>query len=235
MKTRLNKLIADSGYCSRRQADRLISDGQVTINGRKAKLGETATDTDVVEINGQRIDSPAKKHTYLMLNKPVGFISTTDESKKDNVISFVGHDKRLFPVGRLDVASSGLLLLTDDGEMANRLSHPRYGHEKEYFVRTDQAIEEDQLKQLATGVFLDDGKTKPTIIEQTGKKDFVIILKEGRNRQVRRMCEAVGLETRGLKRIRTASLKLGSLKEGDVRNLTKSEVKTLRKICKLDR
>ena len=231
---RINKLIADSGYCSRRQADRLIADGAVTINGRLASLGDAATVADVVEVDGKPIESPAKKHTYLMLHKPVGLISTTDESKKDNVISFVGSDKRLFPVGRLDVASSGLLLLTDDGEMANRLSHPRYGHEKEYLAHTDQIIEDNQLRQLAFGVVLDDGKTQPTTIEQVGPKEFSITLKEGRNRQVRRMCETVELDIRWLKRIRISSLRLGSLKEGDVRHLTKTEIKTLRKVCELD-
>jgi len=233
MPTRINKFIAQNGYCSRREADRLIVDGDVVINGKLASLGDTVNPGDKVMVRGEEIETDIKR-TYLMLNKPVGLICTTDESKPDNVVSYIDYEKRLFPVGRLDVASSGLLIMTDDGELANRLMHPRYEHEKEYKVRTMEVIEEQQLEKMATGVYLNDGKTRPSVIEQTDKREFLIAVKEGRNRQIRRMCEVVGLEVKSLERIRVANIELGSLKRGDIRSLTHSEVKTLKKICGLN-
>jgi len=229
MKKRINKYIAERGYASRREADKLIEEGKVYINKDKARLGDLVDDTDNITIAGRKTED-IKKHIYILLNKPVGFITTTDTTKKDNVINLVKHKERLFPVGRLDVRSSGLLLLTNDGDLTNKLIHPRYEHEKEYEVVVHKPLEERALKALASGVRLKDGVTLPAIVKQINAKKFSIILKEGRNRQIRRMCQALKYEVVYLTRTRMSSLKLGPLKKGEWRYLTAEEIKDLKNI-----
>jgi pseudouridine synthase len=233
MGTRINKFLSEQGYCSRREADRLILAGQVLINGRKAQTGESVEPGDLVKVDGRILKQTRRRHVYLALNKPVGIITTTDLNKPNNVIDFVGQETRIFPIGRLDVASSGLLLLTDDGEMANRLTHPRYGHEKEYQVKLAQPISDNDLKTLAQGVRLDDGMTRKAWVQRLGQRTFQISIREGRNRQIRRMCEAIGHEVVSLVRIRVANINLGTLQEGQVRKLTSGELADLRRTCGL--
>lgn len=230
MKTfiRLNKYLADHGYCSRREADRLIKARKVKVNGQIAELGERVDENkDHIEVEGrQQKDIP--KPVYILLNKPVGIITTTDTRKPDNVISLINQKERLFPIGRLDVKTSGLLLLTNDGQLANRLTHPRFEHEKEYEVRVDKPISDKDLKHLEKGVQLADGMTAPARTKRLSENTFLLTLREGRNRQVRRMCDALHYETQRLKRIRMSSITLGPLKVGKFRHLTKEEVCTLK-------
>jgi len=227
MGTRLNKYLAQRGYCSRREADRLIEAGKVRINGRVAKLGDSAENDDEV-IVADREYHERPDLLYVMLNKPVGLITTTDRSKNDNVIDFVGIRERLFPVGRLDVESSGLLLLTNDGELAEQLMHPRYEHEKEYEAKVDRDVTEMVLDRLRKGVMLDGKRTLPARIRRISTDRFSISIREGRNRQIRRMCEAVGHRVISLKRVRVHTLKLGHLPIGSWRPLTKGEVDELK-------
>ncbi|KPJ85120.1 hypothetical protein AMJ57_04280 [Parcubacteria bacterium SG8_24] len=229
MGTRINKWLAEQGRCSRREADRLIRDGRVLVNGKPAELGDMVDDGDDVRVVGLSRPSQPRKKIYIALNKPVGFITTTDQSKKDNVLELVGVRERIFPIGRLDVRSSGLLLLTNDGELADRLMHPRYGHEKEYFVELDRSLRREDEQRLCGGVELEDGTTLPAKVKRAGSRTFLLTLREGRNRQIRRMCEALGYEVKRLRRIRIASIKLGRLKSRQWRHLTTDEVRLLKK------
>lgn len=227
--TRINKFIAQQGYCSRREADRLIEAGNVFINDKKAKLGDRVMPGDDVRVHGRAKKMEPPK-VYIMLNKPKGMITTTDKRKKNNVISYVGHEERLFPVGRLDVNSEGLLLLTNDGELANKLMHPRYEHDKEYVVEVDKPMPRGDIKKLQNGIQLEDGMTLPAKVRQMDPMRFAIILREGRNRQIRRMCEALGYEVLSLKRTRIMTLKMPSTyPPGHFRNLTEKEVRDLKK------
>ncbi|MBU0625438.1 rRNA pseudouridine synthase [Patescibacteria group bacterium] len=226
MKERINKYLSAQGICSRREADRLLTAGRVTVNGQPVSVGTKVSSDDQIEIDGELINNQPVK-IYIILNKPVGVITTTDQRRPDNVINFIHLSERVFPVGRLDVLSSGLLLLTNDGELANRLTHPRYRHEKEYDVTVEQAVTDDQLELLKTGLKLADGPTLPAKVRRFDANRFRIVLREGRNRQIRRMCEALGLEIRRLKRVRVHTLKLGRLPIGHWRELTKKEVTEL--------
>lgn len=230
---RINKYLSTHGYCSRREADRLIKKGRVFINDKPASLGDKVTDDDDVRVEGRDRKKQPKK-IYIALNKPVGLISTTDTRKPDNVIDYVGYPERLFLVGRLDVESQGLILLTNDGILANRLMHPRYEHEKEYVVTVDKPVEKIDIGRLQSGVVLDDGPTQPTKVRQLGPNRFAIILKEGRNRQIRRMCEALGYTATALKRTRIGTLKIpGAYPVGNWRHLTDKEVRDLYKLVGL--
>lgn len=228
MQIRINKYLADQGYCSRREADRLIQSGKVRINGDIAKVGAVVTDDDIVEVAGTQAKRKRTTYTYIALHKPVGYMTTTDRKKKDTVMDLVHVNDRLFPIGRLDVESSGLLLLTSDGEFANKLMHPRYGHEKEYEVEVDKPVRMGDLMKLRKGVTLEDGKTQPAWVQKEKPNVFRITIREGRNRQIRRMCEALGYRVVKLKRLRVANIKLGSLKPGRWRRLTESELKRLK-------
>ena len=227
MNTRLNKYLSANGFCSRRQADELIAAGRVKINGQLAKMGEQVGPNDRVTVDEKAVQQSVG-HTYLMVNKPIGVICTSDRRAKDNVLDLVGSDRRLFPVGRLDVESSGLLLLTDDGELTNRLTHPRYGHEKEYLVRLAEDISDADLAVLAAGVELDGTKTQPADIRRIDTNRLTVTIREGRNRQVRRMCESVGHRVIGLRRVRIHTLMLGQLPPGAWRELTGQEVTQLK-------
>jgi len=227
MKERINKVLSQRGVCSRREADRLISAGRVLVNGRPAETGEKIGQNDEIEVDGLPIDGPSKK-IYVMLNKPIGVISTTDHDAPDNVIDYVGLKERVFPVGRLDVESSGLLLLTNDGELTERLTHPRYEHEKEYEVEVSRDISDDHIDQLRSGIKLSDGQTLPAKVNRISSNQFRIVLRQGMNRQIRRMCEAIGLEVSKLRRVRIHTLKLGRLRYGEWRELNKNEVEQLK-------
>ncbi|KKW34193.1 MAG: Pseudouridine synthase [Parcubacteria group bacterium GW2011_GWA2_53_21] len=227
--TRLNKFLAQAGIVSRRGADELISSGRVTVNGNTAELGTKISDRDEVLVDGRAVGE-REPLVYLALHKPVGFITSVDPSRQDTVRDLVDVSERVFPVGRLDVASSGLLLMTNDGALSERITHPRYDHEKEYEVKVNRPMTDEFLDVMATGVSLSDGKTKTARVEMLGPDQFSIVLTEGRNRQIRRMCEALGWEVVKLKRVRVMNIRLGRLKPGDWRPLTREEIKKLREL-----
>ena len=212
--------------CSRREADEWIANGRVSINGIKAQLGSQVEDGDEVMVDRQRIGAKPKS-VYIMLNKPVGITCTTERHIQGNIIDFVGHEKRIFPVGRLDKDSEGLILLTNNGDIINQLLRSENHHEKEYAVTVDKPVTEGFLKKMAEGVRILDTVTKPCKIRQTGKNEFNIILTQGLNRQIRRMCEVFSYTVRHLRRIRFVNLKLGGLKSGQWRNLTEAELSKL--------
>jgi len=227
--TRINKYLAESGYCSRREADRLIKAGQVFINDVPAKLGDRVGEDDKVNVEG-RSKPQHNPPVYILFHKPVGVITTSDRSKENNIFDYIDFPKRIFPVGRLDVASSGLLLLTNDGPLANRLMHPRYEHEKEYVVTIDRPLEKLDLGKLQNGVKLDNGeKTLPAKVRKMKPNKFAIILKEGKNRQIRRMCTALGYEVTSLMRTRVLTLIMENVPVGKWRHLTQTEVRQMRR------
>jgi len=223
---RLNKFISETGMCSRREADEWIAKGRVSVNGIKAQLGSQVNEGDEVRVDRQLIRAKPKS-VYILLNKPVGITCTTERHIHGNIIDFVGHVERIFPVGRLDKDSEGLILLTNNGDIINKLLRSENYHEKEYAVTVDKPVTEVFLKRMAGGVRILDTVTKPCKIRQTGKYEFTIILTQGLNRQIRRMCEVFGYTVRGLRRIRFVNLKLGALKSGQWRNLTEAELSKL--------
>lgn len=223
---RLNKYLADSGRCSRREADRLIEEGRVLIDGRQARLGDRVLLGMKVTIAGERVRAQSRQ-IYIALNKPVGIVCTTDPREPDNVVSFVDHDRRIYPIGRLDKDSEGLLLMTSDGDIVNRILRAAGKHEKEYQVTVDKPITPEFLKQMAAGVRILGTTTLPCKISKTGEKAFTIILTQGLNRQIRRMCEALGYRVKSLRRVRIMNIHLGNLKLGHWRNLTPFEMTEL--------
>jgi len=225
---RINKYIADSGLCSRREADTYISEGKVRLNGRKAKMGDRVMDGDSVSVNGKEIGRKKEKHVYIALNKPAGIVCTADTREEANVIDFVGHPRRVFPIGRLDKDSEGLLLLTTDGDIVNRLLRAENRHEKEYIVTVNKSITQEFLRRMASGVEILDTVTLPCKIRQSGPKQFTIILTQGLNRQIRRMCEALGYRVLTLERVRIMNIRLGHLKRGRWRNLNEGELAELK-------
>jgi len=208
---RINKFITQAGVCSRRQADQLIKEGRVLINNQKASLGDQVAESDQVKVSG-KIIKPVSQKIYLAYHKPVGVICTTDLSKKDNIMERVQVRERVFPVGRLDVESSGLILLTNDGDWANKLMHPKFEHQKEYLVTVDKALAAEYLEKLKRGVRLAEGLAKADQIKKIGEKDFLITIHQGWNRQIRRMAEKAGLNVVALKRVRIGKFKLGNLR-----------------------
>lgn len=234
-KIRVQKLIAESGLCSRRKAEELIMKGNVKVNGHPISLGDGATYNDVITVSGERIYVEKKrKKYYIMLNKPRGYVTTmSDELDRKCVTELLtGIDERVYPIGRLDRNSEGLLLFTNDGKFANDIMHPSRHISKTYRVTVRPSISEEQLVKLTAGVEIDGRKTLPAnvdvIDEQEGRVVLRITIYEGRNRQIRKMCEAVGLEVARLRRISVGPLKLGMLKPGTWRELTAEEVKALR-------
>ena len=223
---RLNKFVADSGYCSRREADRIISEGRVRIDGRVGVLGDRILPGMVVTVDNQPILTQVEK-VYLALNKPVGIVCTTDPREPMNVVDYLDYPIRIFPVGRLDKDSSGLLLMTSDGEIVNRLLRAAGGHEKEYEVEVDRPVTKEFLEGMMKGVPILDTVTLPCKIRRTGERSFNIIIVQGLNRQIRRMCEYFGYNVRSLKRIRIMNIRLGNMKPGQWRELTKEEFSEL--------
>lgn len=234
-KIRIQKLIADSGICSRRKAELLISQGRVKLNGHPVKLGDKCGYKDLITIDGERIYIPRKKNfIYIMMNKPRGYVTTvSDELDRRCVMDLLEDiEERVYPVGRLDRNSEGLLLFTNDGEFANSIMHPSRHVSKTYRVTVRPDINDDQLIKLSEGVEIDGKKTLPANVvvkdKQPGRVVILITIKEGRNRQIRKMCEAVGLEVARLRRIIIGPLKLGMLKPGGYRELTAEELRALR-------
>lgn len=234
-KIRLQKLISESGLCSRRKAEELIINGKVKVNGHPASIGDGATYNDVITVNGERVYLEKKrKKYYIMLNKPRGYVTTmSDELDRKCVTELLtGLDERVYPVGRLDRNSEGMLLFTNDGNFANDIMHPSRHISKTYRVTVRPSITEDQLVQLTAGVEIDGRKTLPANVEvldeEEGRVVLRIMIREGRNRQIRKMCEAVGLEVARLRRTAIGPVKLGMLKPGTWRELTSEEVKALR-------
>ncbi len=223
---RLNKYISDAGHCSRREADRWIEEGRVYIDGRKGTLGDRVMPGMKVTIQGERVKAQSK-NVYIVLNKPVGIVCTTDKREPMNVVDFVDHDRRIYPIGRLDKDSEGLLLMTSDGDIVNRILRAAGRHEKEYQVTVDKPVTAEFLTKMASGVKILGTTTLPCQIKKTGEKAFTIILTQGLNRQIRRMCETLGYRVRTLKRVRIMNIHLGNLKLGQWRNLTPFEMKEL--------
>ena len=236
MRLKWKKLIADSGLCSRRKAEELISQGAVTVNGRRCSLGDKADPArDIIAVNGKVIAEAPVQKRYILRNKPRGYITSMsdDQGRKIAVELLDGVPERVVPVGRLDRNSEGLLLFTNDGEFANEITHPSHHVSKTYRVTIDGLVSEEQLTRLSTGVKLDDGKvtlpcTVEVITEEPGRTVLRIVIKQGLNRQIRRMCDAVGLKVGRLRRVAIGSVKLGMLKTGEWRDLTKEELKSLR-------
>lgn len=234
-KIRIQKIIADCGYCSRRKAEELINQGKVKLNGRPVKPGDKATVRDIITVNGERIYIPKKKNfVYIVMNKPRGYVTTmNDELGRKCVTELLdGVDERVYPVGRLDRNSEGLLLFTNDGAFANSIMHPAKQISKTYRVTVRPDINDDQLVKLSDGVVIDGRKTLPATVvvkdKEPGRVVLLITIKEGRNRQIRKMCEAVGLEVARLRRISIGPLKLGMLKPGTYRELTAEELRAIR-------
>ena len=231
MATRINKYLSEVGYCSRREADGLILDGKVTINGNIPEIGAKVEESDQVEVKGQRIEkSKRKKNIYLAFNKPVGIVCTTNrEVEPDNIIDFIKYPKRIFPIGRLDKLSEGLIFLTNDGDIVNKILRARNNHEKEYIVSVNRPIDREFIQTMSNGVEILETKTKNCFAKQMGPKKFQIILTEGLNRQIRRMCESLGYRVQSLKRVRIMNIKL-DLPVGKYREFTKKELLKLNEL-----
>jgi len=231
MATRINKYLSEVGYCSRRVADRLIEEGKVTINGKNSEIGYKVEESDQVEVKGQRIEkSIRQKNTYLAFNKPVGIVCTTDRKvEPKNVIDFIKYPKRVFPIGRLDKLSEGLIFLTNDGDIVNKILRARNNHEKEYIVKVNRPINSDFIQSMSNGVEILDTITKNCFVKQLGPRNFKIILTQGLNRQIRRMCEALGYRVQKLKRVRIMNVKL-DVPKGKYRELSKEELLELNKL-----
>ena len=223
---RLNKAISDSGYCSRRQADKLIEQERVKVNGEIATLGDRAMPNDKIEVD-REIITKNENLVYLALNKPVGITCTTDKRIKGNVVDFIGHKERIFHIGRLDKPSEGLLLMTNDGDIVNKILRAGNKHEKEFIVIVDRRITEDFLKRMSTGIPILDTVTKKCEVEKKGRYIFRITLIQGLNRQIRRMCEYLDYEVVSLKRIRIMNIQLENLPLGEWRDLSKKELNDL--------
>lgn len=207
--TRINKYLSEVGYCSRRAADKLIEEGRVTINGVVPEMGTKITLGDEVRVNGELISAPAEKPIYIAFNKPIGIVCTTDtKMERDNIIEYINHPKRIFPIGRLDKASEGLILLTNDGDIVNKILRARNNHEKEYLVTVDRLITKEFIQKMASGIPILDTVTRECYVEQISKYTFKIILTQGLNRQIRRMCEYLDYAVVKLKRIRIMTITL---------------------------
>ena len=224
--TSLNKFISQTGICSRREADKWIEAGRVQINGKVAVKGNRVFQNDDVKLDGKSIVNK-NKLVYIALNKPPGITCTTDLKDRDNIIDFVGHPQRIFPIGRLDKPSTGLILLTNDGDIVNKILRAEHNHEKEYIVRVDRPISEEFIKRMSNGIPILGQKTKKCFVEKINKNTFKIILTQGLNRQIRRMCEFLNYNVVSLKRVRIMCIKLGELQPGDWRDLTKKEMEVL--------
>ncbi|GAA4329595.1 pseudouridine synthase [Flaviaesturariibacter amylovorans] len=231
METSLNKYISESGFCSRREADRYIEDARVTINGELAWKGSRVKPGDKVLVDGEPLPK-RKAPVYLMLNKPKGVTCTTDLKDRSNIIDYIGYKQRIFPIGRLDKLSEGLIFLTNDGDIVNKILRSGNNHEKEYIVTTDEPFGLDFVKAMREGVRIQGGKTKPCFVKQEGPNRFRIILTQGLNRQIRRMCEALGHRVSSLKRIRIMNITLAGLAPGKWRLFTPAEIEAIQAMLK---
>ncbi len=228
--TRINKYLSEVGYCSRRAADKLIEQRRVTINGKVPEMGTKLNDNDEVRVDGRLISVPKEKPTYIAFNKPIGIVCTTDTKvEKDNIIDYIGYPKRIFPIGRLDKPSEGLILLTSDGDIVNKILRARNNHEKEYIVTVDKPVNQEFISRMSKGVPILDTVTRKCEVEQLSKFVFKIILTQGLNRQIRRMCEYLGYEVTKLKRTRIMNIKL-DVPVGQWRYLSEKELLDISKL-----
>jgi 23S rRNA pseudouridine2604 synthase len=229
---RLNKYLSEAGYCSRREADRLIEAGRVMVNDAVPQMGTKVTSEDVVKVDGKIIGERKQDFVYLAFNKPVGIVCTTDTRvEKDNIIDFINYPKRIFPIGRLDKPSEGLILLTDDGDIVNKILRASNNHEKEYVVTLDKPISQTFIERMSGGIYLEElgQRTRECKVEKIDRFTFRIILTQGLNRQIRRMCEYLNYEVITLKRIRIMNIEL-DMPTGTYRELTDEEFKTLKRL-----
>lgn len=228
MQIRINKYISESGFCSRREADKYIEQGGVTIDGKRVEMGSQVSPGQVVRVFGEIISGKAES-IIIAYNKPVGIVSTTDPAERDNVVNAIGHTERIFPIGRLDKDSQGLLLLTNEGDIVNKILRVNNNHDKEYFVTVDKPINADFIKRMQGGIPILGVVTRKCEITQKGTSSFTIVLRQGLNRQIRRMCEYLGYNVTKLQRTRVMHIHLNDLKIGQYRNLTPAETETLYK------
>ena len=230
--TRLNKYLSEAGYCSRRAADKLIDEGRVTINGVVPEMGTKVVQGDAVKVDGKTILNDAKKRTYIAFNKPVGIVCTTDSGvEKDNIIDYINYPSRIFPIGRLDKDSEGLILLTDDGDIVNKILRASNNHEKEYIVTVDKPISQTFVQRMSSGVPILETVTKECKVQKLSTYEFKIVLTQGLNRQIRRMCEYLNYEVQSLKRTRIMNIHL-KCEVGSYRDLTDLEMETLNETLK---
>lgn len=226
----LNKYISSSGFCSRREADRFIESGRVTINDKIALMAARVQAGDVVAVDGEKIKISRKQSSYIAFHKPKGVTSTTDPNDRSNIIYFINHPKRIFPIGRLDKDSEGLILLTNDGDIVNKILRAGNEHEKEYIVTVNKAITPEFVKRMSDGLPILGTKTKPCVVRQLGNRSFKIVLTQGLNRQIRRMCEFLDYGVISLKRVRVMNIGLGNLPVGKWRNLSFAETEEMNKM-----
>ena len=224
---RLNKFLSDAGFCSRREADRLIEQGVVTVNNQVAVMGQKVKLNDVIKARGQII-TREEEQIVIAFNKPVGVECTTLSSNPDNIVDYIGYHKRIYPIGRLDKNSQGLILLTNDGSLVNNILKASNYHEKEYVVTVDKPINDEFIEKMSSGVEILEQITRPCKVTKVNKHTFNIVLTQGLNRQIRRMCEALGYKVQKLKRIRIMSVTLGSLPVGQYRNVTDEELEVIK-------
>ena len=228
---RLNKYLSDSGVCSRIEADRLIEAGKVTVDGMPASMGMKVTPDQQIFVNGRLVKSD-DENILLAVNKPIGVVCTTSSEEKDNIVDFIGYPKRIYPIGRLDKDSEGLILMTNQGELVNKILRGSNNHEKEYLVKVNRPVTSEFIKGMSQGVPILDTVTKPCAVERTGYNGFRIILTQGLNRQIRRMCEYFGYRVTYLKRVRVMNIKLGNLKSGEYRRIEGNEYKAVMELLK---
>ncbi len=226
-KIRLNKLLSDYGVCSRREADRLVEGGKVTVDGKSAVLGMKVSTGQTIICDGKQVETKKKKNIVIVFNKPRGIVCTTSKKEKNNIIDYINYPERIYPVGRLDKDSEGLILLTNNGELMDAILRSRNGHEKEYLVKVNKPLTEAVKRAMEQGVPILDTMTKPCKIKQFSEREFSITITQGLNRQIRRMCDYFDLRVISLKRIRIMNIKLGSLKTGTYRNITLDEFREL--------
>ncbi|MDY4793576.1 MAG: pseudouridine synthase [Pararoseburia sp.] len=228
---RLNKFLSEAGVCSRREADRQIENGQVRINGKIATMGQRVFPTDVVEYKEKEIFTKPKP-VLLLFNKPKGIVCTAEKREKNNIVDYIHYPTRLYPVGRLDKDSRGLILMTNQGDLVNKIMRGRYGHEKEYIVRVEKPVTSDFIEGMKKGVYLSELKvtTRPCQVEKLSKFTFRIILTQGLNRQIRRMCQEFGYHVRDLQRVRIMNLLVDGIKEGEYREIQPEEYEKLNQL-----
>ena len=227
---RINKYLSEIGYCSRRAADKLIQEERITVNGKPVEMGLKVTPTDEIAVDGILVDQAGDKPVYIAFNKPVGIVCTTDTRvEKDNIIDYINFPTRIFPIGRLDKPSEGLIFLTNDGDIVNKILRARNQHEKEYVVTVNRPITEEFIQKMAAGVPILDKVTRPCKVKQTHKKEFRIILTQGLNRQIRRMCEYLDYRVVTLKRVRIMNVSL-DVGKGKWRHLTKKEMTEINRL-----
>lgn len=229
---RLNKFLSDAGVCSRRAADKAIEEGRVLVNGEIPLMGQRISSSDEVLFDGKPVSNANKKPVLIAYNKPVGIVCTAEKKEKNNIVDHIGYPERIYPIGRLDKDSNGLILLTNQGDLVNKIMRAVNAHEKEYIVSVDKEIDKDFIKKMSDGVYLDELEvtTRKCKVKKLSKYEFNIILTQGLNRQIRRMCQMLGYKVKTLRRVRIMNIELGDLKTDTYRDVTPSEIATLNKM-----